>query len=145
MDSANPNPKLLSDLLRLSDKIPSLRIVIDHLPIDPPAGANDKAQLAATLRELGSRPEIYVKVSNIVRRVNGRVREDIAFYKPQLDELWDLFGANRLLYGSNWPVSDKVAPYRTVFHVARDYFATKGPEASARYFAGNARQAYRLP
>jgi L-fuconolactonase len=144
MDSANPNPKLLADLVRVSDKVPSLRIVVDHLPIDPPSGAGEKAQLAGTLRELSNRPEVYVKVSNIARRVDGRVREDLDFYKPALDELWDLFGANRLLYGSNWPVSDKVAPYQTVFKLAHDYFSTKGSEARARYFAANARHAYRI-
>ena len=38
MDSANPDPALIADLVRLTDRVPSLRIVIDHLPqAEPPA------------------------------------------------------------------------------------------------------------
>ena len=36
---------------------------------------------------------------------------NMAAYKPALDEVWNLFGPDRVVYGSNWPVSDKLAPY----------------------------------
>ncbi len=131
MDTANPNPALLRTILKLTDLVPNLRIVIDHLPIDEPA--------ADTLRELAQRPQVFVKVSNIVRR-----GKNSAAYRPALDELWDLFGENRLFYGSNWPVSDLIAPYNTVFKAAHEYFAAKGREACEKYFWRNAVTAYGL-
>src|SRR5260370_383340 len=69
---------------------------------------------AGNLRELGKRPQVYVKISEVLRRVDGRVPEDLNFYRPRLDELWEIFGEDRLLYGSDWPNSDLWAQYPQV-------------------------------
>jgi len=53
-----------------------------------------------------------------------------------------VFGEDRLIYGSNWPVSDLVAPYDAVFRVVHDYFAAKGDRAFERYFWKNSQAAY---
>lgn len=125
---------LLLDVARLSDAIPSLRIVVDHLPFPSPDGA---------LRELRGRPPVFAKVSGVLRSVNGRVPDDAAFYRPELDELWDVFGSARLIYASNWPVSERIAPYAAVLKVVRDYFEAKGPVAADRFFRTNSQDAYR--
>ena len=57
--------------------------------------------------------------------------------------MWNVFGADRLIYASNWPVSNKLAPYGTVIAVVREYFAAKGAEASEKYFWKNSLAAYR--
>ncbi|MGI8991766.1 MAG: amidohydrolase family protein [Bryobacteraceae bacterium] len=129
---------VLEQTVRLTDRIPNLRIVIDHLPFEPPEDED-------SMRELGKRPQVYAKVSNVVRRVENRVPEEVNYYRASLDELWNAFGADRLLYGSNWPVSDHVAPYATVLKVVREYFAQKGLEASEKYFWKNSKAAYRWP
>jgi L-fuconolactonase len=48
-----------------------------------------------------------------------------------------------LIYGSKWPVSERVAPYEKVFKVVHDYFTSKGQQAAERYFWQNAKAAYR--
>lgn len=144
MDTANPNSALLAAVVRLTDKIHNLRVVIDHLPIDPPADAALRAQLQNSYRELAGRPQVYIKVSSVPRRVNGRVVEEASYYHPALDQLWELFGADRLLYGSNWPVSNLVAPYEVAFKIVREYFASRGEEATEKYFWRNAVKAYGL-
>ena len=94
-------------MVRLTDRIPSLRVVIDHLPqLEPPTEPQARSAYEANLRELGKRPQVYVKVSEVLRRVGGRVPDDLNFYRARLDEIWDIFGQDRLIYGSNWPVSD---------------------------------------
>jgi L-fuconolactonase len=60
-----------------------------------------------------------------------------------LDALWDIFGENRLIYGSNWPVSERFGDYATVFGVVQEYFQGKGRRAQERFFAGNAQDAYK--
>jgi predicted TIM-barrel fold metal-dependent hydrolase len=144
MDSANPNPELLAAIVRLTDLVPNLRIVIDHLPIDQPSDASARRKLEDSLRKLGKRRQVYIKVSNVVRNVNGHVPDSADYYRPALDQLWDTFGSDRLIYGSNWPVSNHIAPYETLFKVVREYFAGKGKEASEKYFWRNATAAYRL-
>jgi L-fuconolactonase len=144
LDTANQNPALISDTVRLTDRIPELRVVIDHLPqLEPPADASARGAYLANLRELGKRPQIYVKVSEVLRRVDGRVPEDLSFYRARLDELWDIFGEDRLIYGSDWPNSDQWGPYPQVLKVVREYFTAKGPAAAEKYFWKNSIAAYR--
>ena len=136
-------PSLLSHVVRLTDQVPTLRIVINHLPFDPPNEAAARAAYQAALRELGKRAQVYAKVSNVPRRSGERVPDEVSFYRPGLDELWDVFGEDRLIYGSNWPVSARIAPYETAFKVVREYFASKGQEATEKYFWRNSKAAYR--
>jgi predicted TIM-barrel fold metal-dependent hydrolase len=75
-----------------------------------------------------------------VRRVNGEIIERAEFYRPALDALVKLFGAGRLMYGSNWPVSNRVASYATLHKIVADYFSGAAAE---KYFWKNSRSAYR--
>ena len=144
MDSANPDARLIRDLVRLTDKAPSLRVVIDHLPrLEKPTDPAALKAYEADLHELGKRREVYCKVSGVVRRVNGRVPEDPAFYKSAIDELWDVFGEDRLIYGSDWPNSDLWAEYPVEFKVVKAYFDGKGRAAAEKYFWKNSIAAYK--
>jgi L-fucono-1,5-lactonase len=144
LDSANPDPALIEALVRLTDRVPNLRVVVDHLPqLDPPTEEPARDAYKSSLRELGNRPQVYVKVSEVLRRVDGRVPTDLSFYKARLDELWEIFGRNRLLYGSDWPNSDKWGTYPQVLSIVRDYFTSKGRAAAEKYFWKNSVEAYR--
>ena len=134
---------LLADLVTLSDRVPHLRIVINHLPFDPPEDGTVDNNFRNALRELGRRPQVYAKVSGVLRRINGRVPLEPSFYRQPLDQLWDNFGVDRLVYGSNWPVSNLLAPYRAVLHVVREYFLAKGVEPTEKYFWKNSLAAYK--
>jgi len=144
LDTANPNPALLSDVVRLTDQVPGLRVVIDHLPrLEPPDEPAARRAYQATLRELAGRPQVYIKVSGVLRRVEGRVPVDLDFYRPRLDEIWDMFGQDRLVYGSDWPNSDQWGPYPQALSIVREYFTGKGPAAAEKVFWKNSIAAYR--
>jgi L-fuconolactonase len=136
-------PSLLAEVVRITDQVPGLRIVVDHLPYDPPADLVERAEYLKSLQELGKRSRVYAKVSNVLRRSQNHVAASLDFYRPSLDELWDVFGQDRVIYGSNWPVSDLVAPYDAVFHTVHEYFTAKGSNASEKYFWKNSQAAYR--
>ena len=144
MDTADPDPALIGGIVRLTDKIPNLRVVIDHLPqLVLPTDPRALGAYRADLRRLGKRPQVYVKISEVLRRVHDRVPLDLEFYRATLDELWDIFGEDRLLYGSDWPNSDTWAPYDQVLGLVRQYFVAKGPAAANKYFWKNSVAAYR--
>jgi len=144
LDVANPNVRLLEDVVRLTDRVPGLRVVIDHLPkLDAPPDAKGRAAYNAVMRGLSRRPQIYVKVSAVLRRSGDKAITDLSYYRPKLDELWDAFGPDRLLYGSDWPNSDPVGTYSQVLSVVREYFRGKGREAEEKYFWKNSVAAYR--
>ena len=144
MDTANPDPPLLAAVVRLTDQIPSLRVVIDHLPqLEPPRDASARTALQASLVELGKRPQVYVKISEALHHVGGQVRRDLDFYRSRLDEIWDIFGPDRLLYGSDWPNSDHSAPLWQELRVVREYIDSKGAAVAEEFFWRNSIAAYR--
>src|SRR5437016_11037479 len=84
------------------------------------------------LEELGKRPQIYIKLSEVVHRIGGeKVSTDLSAYKDWLDELWSIFGEDRVMFGSDWPQSEGLEfnSYPKVISVARALVATKGPAA----------------
>jgi len=138
MDTANPDPVLLAAVVRLTDQIPSLRVVIDHLPqLDPPRDMSARTALRTWLRELGERPQVYAKISEVLHPVGGQVHYDLDFYRTKLDEIWDTFGSDRLMYGSDWPNSDHTAPLRQELKVVRDYVQRKGAPVTEKFFWKN--------
>jgi L-fuconolactonase len=144
MDTANPDPGLIASVVRLTDRVPDLRVVIDHLSqMKDLADAKLQKDLEANLLELGKRPQVYVKVSEVLRRVNGRLVQDLDFYKPTLDRLWDIFGEDRLIYGSDWPNSDHIEEFPQELALVRQYFHGKGRDASEKFFWKNSALAYR--
>lgn len=139
-------PERLADVARLARLVPKLRIVIDHvanLRIDggaPPADWQFGMQAAAR------HENVFCKVSGLVEgtgRSDGTAPREVEFYQPVLDAVWAAFGADRLLYGSNWPVSARFASLATVQGVVHDYFTTKGAQAREKVFWRNAQRVYR--
>jgi L-fuconolactonase len=143
LESANPTPELVESILNLATQIPDLRIVIDHLPqAVPPEETALRAKYLATLKQLSQHQNVFLKGSEILRRVGGKVPLELSFYRSWLDSLWDWFGEDRLFFGSDWPNSDQFASVDKVFAVAHGYLATHSASASAKFFFGNSTVVY---
>jgi len=138
MDSANPNKQLLESLRRTSDLVPDLRIMIDHLP-----GMEELDKADAVLRDLSARKQIYVKVSSVLKIKNNSKSPNAVFYKPVLDQMWQRFGEDRVVFGSDWPNSDGFGTYEQVVTVVREYVSTKSRAIAEKYFYKNSLAAYR--
>lgn len=141
----NGAPSMLAHAGELAAEVRDLRIVINHLGAsgDPQAL---RPEWKDAIREVAKQPNVFMKVSALVEQVKcepGKAPTDTGYYLPILDHLWECFGADRLIYGSNWPVSDKGAPYDGVFKVVKEYFGAKGTEAEAKYFWGTSKVAYK--
>ena len=142
LDTANPNLDLLESMLRLSDRVPSLRMVVDHLP-KIGVRASQRSRYESVLREFSVRPQTYVKISAVLRNRNGAVSYNLEDYRSTIDEIAATFGEDRVLFGSDWPNSDPLGKYDQVLGVVRDYFSDKGRPAQEKYFRLNAKAAYR--
>ncbi|MDZ4287179.1 MAG: amidohydrolase family protein [Prosthecobacter sp.] len=140
----NGGAGMLIHAAELAAKISDLRIVIDHLgaPGDP---RSLNPEWKDNIRKVAAQKNVFMKVSALVEQVKceeGKAPDDAAYYRPILDHLWECFGPDRLIYGSNWPVSDKGAPYNVVFKIVRDYFNSKTSEEAEKYFWKNSLLAY---
>lgn len=144
LDTANPRPDLLDAVVRVSDKAPELRIVIDHLPsLMARLDAGARGPVDATLRELARRPSVYVKVSEVLQFAAGQPVLDGARYKPLLDHLFETFGEDKLIFGSDWPNGQAVDNLPAIVQIVKDYFLAKGRSAAEKYFWKNSLAAYR--
>jgi predicted TIM-barrel fold metal-dependent hydrolase len=145
LDTANPSVGLLADVVRVSDRVPNLRVVIDHLPqMQRPTEAAAQASYDASMKAFRDRPQVYVKVSEVLRRLDdGKIPVDLAFYRPRLDEILDVFGIDRVLYGSDWPNGDQWLPVPVGFKIVQEYFLGKGKAAAEKYFWRNSTKAYK--
>lgn len=142
LDTANQTVDMLQAAVRVSDAVPNLRVVIDHLPAFEP----DRAAMAsyeAALRELKARPQIFTKLSEVIHTVDGKTRTDLPAHKARLDHLYEIFGEDRVLFGSDWPQSDSVASVDQVVGIVKAYFATKPRAAQEKYFWRNSVKAYK--
>ena len=89
-------------------------------------------------------------LSNVACKVSGMVTEaDWANWRPDdlrpyVDRALEVFGPERLLFGSDWPVCLLAAPYEAVFAVARETLARLSPDEEAGVFGGNAVRIYGL-
>ncbi len=136
----------LPAVVDLCDAVPEAHLVIDHVGhVRIDERAPDPAWCAG-MAALAGAPHVYCKISGLVERAAPKpAPADVTFYEPTLDALWERFGAERLLYASNWPVCRAAAPYATVFAIAQAYVGRYGPDAAARVFRENAIACYRLP
>lgn len=145
LDTANPNPLLVNAVVRLSDRVPNLTVVLDHLPgMQMPDDRVARKACESDLATLGSHPQVVAKISGFVKVVDGRVREDLGFYHDRLDLVWNTFGPDRCFYGSDWPNSEQWASYAQVFHLADSFISSREPGTIEKFYRSNAERVYRL-
>jgi L-fuconolactonase len=145
LDSANPDLNLIRAISGVADHIPELRMVIDHLPSAPvPAEPAARDEYWSLLRQLAKNKNVFVKLSEVaLARSEQTAPVAPSFNQDRLEELWDVFGEDRVLYASDWPNSDHHATYEETFSIVRNYVAAKGPAAAEKFFWKNSVAAYR--
>jgi L-fuconolactonase len=142
LDTANPKISLLSAIVRVNDAVPELRIVIDHLPhLDPTT--EERPEYDRLLREIHGRPSIAVKISEVLHPVNGVVSRNLADHRAKLDHIYESFGEDRVVFGSDWPNIEGDAPVAEEFRIVEAYFASKTQAQRDKYFFANSRRVYK--
>ena len=137
---------LSEQTLKVADEIPGLRIVINHCAGIKMDGDNPEPASVDLVRRAAEYPNIFCKLSGMMDlRCSIRpAPTDVVHYASYLDLLWDAFSEDRMIFGSDWPVSDRSRrPYADVLKLAQEYVATKPPSAKAKIFSENARRAYK--
>ena len=131
---------------RLAKAVPGLRIIIDHLAGVTVDGKAPPADWVQQMKALVRRPKVYCKLSGLVSgtgRSDGSAPRDVEFYRPVLEAMREMFGPERLMYASDWPVSERFAPLATVQGIVADYFRSRGRRAEEQVFSRTAKAAYR--
>jgi L-fuconolactonase len=142
----NGGPDTASEVAKLARQIPELTICINHCGNVKIDGKDPPADWLAGMQAAAEHEHVFCKVSALVEgtgKREGDAPREVAFYEPILSALFKTWGEDRLIYGSNWPVSVRAASYETVLNIVREFFGTKTRSIQKKYFADNARAAYR--
>lgn len=131
-----------------TDRFPTLSIVIDHVANTRMTPAGPTAEWLDGIARVGDRETVFMKVSGMAESARRSLQAakppvEPAFYLPWLEASWKAFGERRLMYGSNWPVSDLAASYAEVFGIVAPFVRSRGPEAERWFFTEASRLAYR--
>lgn len=129
-------------------KFPQMRIIVNHMGNTPVSDKGPLPEWLQSIKLAAQHPNVFMKVSALAENAAHTMKLqkaplDPAFYVPWLDAAWAAFGEKRLMFGSNWPVSNKASSYAEVLDIVKPYVARKGPEAERWFYAEASRAAYR--
>ncbi len=130
----------------LAKKLPPLRIVLNHLGSTEVAPEGPATAWRRGLEAAALYPNIFIKISALLECAMKDGRQppaDPTFYRPYIDVIWNAFGDDRVIYGSDWPVSEKASDYVTQQRLALEYAFEKGDAATRKFCSLNAKHAYK--
>jgi L-fuconolactonase len=134
-------PRDLGTVADLAADLPDLVVVVDHLGKPPRGRAGDLEAWAADLRKVAARPNTVAKVSGLQQPGQPFTTDAL---RPVLDIALDAFGASRLMYGGDWPMTVTDGGYQPHWEVIRELVGELSPSEQAQLLAGTASTVYGL-
>ncbi|WP_248964074.1 amidohydrolase family protein [Sphaerisporangium perillae] len=106
-------PRHLEHVPVLAERVPGLRLVIDHLA-KPPIREREWEPWASLLARAAEHPNVYAKVSGLNTAADPATwtAEDL---RPYVDHALEVFGPDRLMYGGDWPMAILAGDYAKVW------------------------------
>ena len=133
----------MEDVGRIAKRLPDLKILINHCTGLIITGEPAKPAWAAQVRAVAAHPNVHCKVSGIFQRSNRMpAPKSGSYYAPIFEVIWEAFGEDRIIYGSNWPVTDRGGEYGEQLAIIRNHFAPKGDRVLEKLFWKNAAAFY---
>lgn len=134
-----PLPRHLSRLLVVADRHPGLPIVVDHLA-KPFIAAKRLDPWRADMAALAARPNVVCKLSGMVTEAAKDWTVDDL--RPYAEHVLGVFGPDRVLFGSDWPVVDLAGGYSRWLSAAEALTAHLSADERAAVFGRNAERVY---
>lgn len=150
----------LPEVATLAAALPDLTVVVDHcggpIGVGPYEGRREAAfaEWSDAMAALAERPNVVVKLGGLAMRVGGfdfdqRPRppssDDLATaWRPTVETCIALFGPDRCMFESNFPVDKGMVGYRVLWNGFKRLAAGLSEDEKRALFAGTARRVYRL-
>jgi L-fuconolactonase len=139
---------VLTDQLRsvvdLAARLDTMTFVLDHAAKPPFTGGPDiwdvwKSGVAA----LAAQPNVACKLSGLATEANWS-SWDANTLRPAVEHVLEVFGPDRLMFGSDWPVCELAGPYREMLAAANKLTESCTPSEREQIFSRTATRVYRL-
>ena len=126
----------------IAESCPELPLVIDHLA-KPPIAKHEIIEWSQAMKPLASYKNIHCKLSGLVTEANWNSwqTDDL---RPYVEYALELFGADRLLFGSDYPVCLLAASYDRVLQAFQEILGGLSDTEREKIFSANAAKFYRL-
>lgn len=132
----------LEEALSFVQQFPNLKIVVDHIA-KPSIKTKEKTHWELNMAAMATFENVYCKISGMVTEANWSSWKPEDFF-PYLDELFECFGAKRLMYGSDWPVCLLAATYDQQFDIVEQYTSRLTRNEKLLVMSENSRIFYNL-
>ncbi|TYB70286.1 amidohydrolase family protein [Nonomuraea sp. PA05] len=135
-------PRHLEHVPVLAERVPGLRMVIDHLA-KPPIRDKGWEPWASLLARAAGCPGVYAKVSGLNTAADAATwtGEDL---RPYVEHALELFGPGRLMFGSDWPVATLAGDYAKVWRETQVALSGLDDAERAMVLGGTAAHFYRM-
>ena len=131
----------LAGALELARRCPEVRFVLDHVG-KPGIQGGLMEPWRSQIGELAALPNVWCKVSGLITEAGcAWTRERL---RPYLDHVLEAFGFERIMFGSDWPVSEQTHRYEAWVEIVERAFAGVSEAERRRLFRDNAIAFYRL-
>ncbi len=132
----------LPQACELVQHLPAMRLVLDHIgKPDIQGGQWQSWQLS--IADLASHPHVYCKLSGMITEADWKHWKP-ADFERYLNHVFECFGPERVMFGSDWPVCHLAGEYSQVHALIKDYVQRNQHDHQSQIFGGNACKFYRL-
>jgi L-fuconolactonase len=128
--------------INLVNQFPEQPFVIDHIA-KPDIKSGDIASWKKGIEEISKAENLWCKISGMVTEANWKTwkADDL---KPYLDVIFENFSADKLMFGSDWPVLNVASDYTEVVKNLEDYIAQLAVQNQNKIWHENATSFYKL-
>ena len=134
-------PRHLKYVPELREKCPQVRLVLDHIGL-PSIAEREMDGWARDMERVAGLPEMFCKLAGLITRARPNwTTEDL---KPYVNHVVELFGYDRLMFGSDWPVCLMAGSYLDVVNALREVLGPLREDDAAKVWGETAREFYQL-
>lgn len=126
----------------VASAVPDLPLVIDHLS-KPKIKAGEMEAWRSELKAAGRHPNMYCKISGMVTEADWK-NWKTSDLRPYVETALEVFGPERCMYGSDWPVCELAGEYEEVWNAANELISSLGEDERAAVLGGTAEKFYGL-
>jgi len=135
-------PPNLPFIPKVMDQVPDLRAVVDHIA-KPVIAEHLVEPWLSDMRKVASINGMHCKISGMVTEANHE-NWTVDDLRPYVHHILGIYGTDRLMFGTDWPVCTLAAEYGSVADTTREILVGLNPAAKDDVFGGVATRFYRL-
>ncbi|MDR3456288.1 MAG: amidohydrolase family protein [Verrucomicrobiae bacterium] len=135
-------PEQLAGVTELVRRVPPVTFILDHLG-KPDVRGGHAGPWSKSLQTLAALPNVVCKISGLTTEADHSRWQpgDLKFY---LERALEVFGIDRILFGSDWPVATLATSYQRWVETVQNAFLSVGEAGLVKIFQTNAERIYRV-